>query len=55
MGYITHEINIRGPDQLEYATKNMILNKSIDLLEKILHKPKRFLSFKKASESMRKN
>ena len=30
----------------------MILNKLIDLLEKTLHKPKIFLSFKKASESI---
>ena len=47
-GFITHEFNIRGPDQLEPASKKMILNKSIDLLEKTLHKPKKFLSFKKA-------
>ena len=30
----------------------MILNKSIDLLGKTLYKPKKFLSFKKASESI---
>ena len=34
VGFITHEVSIRGPDQLEPASKKMILNKSIDLLEK---------------------
>ena len=52
VGFITHEVSIRGPDQLEPASKKMILNKSIDLLEKTLDKPKTFLSFKKASESI---
>ena len=32
--------------------RKTILNKSIDLLEKTLHKPKKFSSFKKASESI---
>ena len=53
VGFITREVNIRGTDQLEPASKKkMILNKSINLLEKSLHKPKKFLSFEKASESI---
>ena len=51
-GFITHEVNIQGPDQLEPASKKTILNKSTDLLEKTLHKHKNFLSFEKAAESV---
>ena len=31
MRFITHEVNIQGPDQLEPASKKMTLNKSVDL------------------------
>ena len=45
LGFITHKVTIRGPDQSEPTLKKMILNKSIDLLEKTLHKPNKILSF----------
>ena len=49
---MTHEVNIQSPGELEPESKKMILKKSTDLLEKTLHKPKKFISFKKSSESI---
>ena len=55
--FIAHLVSIWGPDQCKPTSKKKnkikkILNKSIDLVEKTLQKSKKFLSFKKASESI---
>ena len=48
VGFIMHEVNIRAPDQLEPASKKMILKKLIYLLQKTLHKPKKIIIIEKS-------
>ena len=52
VGSINNEIKIRGKRNLESASRKIVLNKSIDLIEN--REAKEFLSFRKASQGITK-